>query len=649
MAQNELEWAFKLTDKFADPAKKIASNLKQVDELLVKMTQHEKQLAMTMEKDPFKKQQKALELYRDKLKQSSDVLAKNKERTDALGKGSKSGMSGLVSGLSGMAAAGIAAAAAVGAIGLAAAGSAIGTASLKRNTLAAFTVLTGSKEEAKALYAQITRIADVSPFETKDVSGMFRALLGGGFKKDEVEETLKGVFDVGAIIGGDEGKQAAQSIVQQMLQVKSIGKLAYEDLKQISQAAGGLIPMDKVAAQIAQVRKITSVEAMKMISEGKITAAEGQAALLATINQTADKGAGLGSASQEFGTKSLEGTLSTLKSRFAHLLEDVDITPIIKVITAMSDFFNSAAGKKAQKLFTGMFDELFVAFGKLGEGTLISDVFGAIVSVVGTVVDVFKVLWPIVTTFWDAMVAPFSIAKSVFTAVWGVVEKLFGGFAGGSNVLEALVKGLKMAANILGFIIGAIVLVGVALAGFTSLVMAFPAIVGVAFYTALAYVVDFWKWLVEVTGAVSLFEAGVNIVEGLWQGIKTRFDQLLTDWPILIHMIPWQLQLLLGIHSDSRVMKDLGVHIPGGLESGIREGMPSVSSAIDSMAAPPSGSAGGGSAGGGPMSFGDISFSFGSGPADQNEAREFGRTAAHEFKTTIAKLMSGAALETGAG
>lgn len=650
MAQNELEWAFKLTDKAADPAKRIAANLKQVDDLLVKMTTHEKQLAMQLEKDPFKKQMKSLDLYRDKLKQQNDILEKNKERTDSLAKGRSSGMSALLGGLSGVAAAGAAAAVAVAAIGVAASVSAISTASMKRNTLSAFTVLTGSKDEAKELYAQITRIADVAPFETKDVSGMFRSLLGGGFKKDEIENTLKGVFDVGAILGGDEGKAASQSIVGTMLQIKSIGKMTFEDMKQISQAAGGLIPIDKIAAQIAAVRKVTSAEALKLISEGKVTAAEGQAAILGTIQQTADKGAALGTASLEFGTKSLEGVLSTLQSRFSHLTEDVDIQPIINLITVVSDFFNTAAGQEAKSLFTGIFDDLFAAIGKLGEGSFINDFFGAIVTSVKILRSVFEAIWPIVTAFWDALVLPFKIVMSVFDVLSEVFSFFFGGLGTGGALLEQLIKGLKLVGQIVGFLVG----VFLVLAGVLTAIMAIPYLIGLGFYVALGYIYDFYKFIFEtiwgvIGGTVTKFyNFGIDIVMGLWQGIKDAWTYLIEGYNSLVQGLADIIVNALGIHSDSKVMKELGLHIGGGLESGVEASAGGATSAIDSMVAPPAIAGGGGSLGN-QMSFGDLSFSFGGGPTDQNEAREYGRTAAYEFKQTMAKLMSGAAVETGAG
>ena len=616
---SELEWILRMRDGMSGEAKKAAAAVASINKEMAELQRLQKMAAYHKETDSTKKALLGLQMQKDAIQQQTGALKQSNDTAAGFPGFANAGADAvrLIAG------AAISAAKAVAELGIHLAQSAIEASSLKRNTLSAFSVLTGSKDEAQALYGQISAIADVSPFETKDVGGMFRSLLGGGFDKKQVEETLKGVFDVGAIIGGDQGKEQAKSIIQQMLQVRSIGKLAYEDLKQISQASGGLIPIDKVAAQLAEVRKTTQAEAMKAISAGQITAVEGQAALLAVIQKTADHGGDLGTASKQFGMASLEGQLSTLKSRWAKLFEDVDIGPIIKVIDTINGIFNSDAGKRAKELFTGLFDKLFAYLGKLGEG----DGLAAFINVA---LDAVEGAIPYFLSFWGAIEDGYHMVKNAFLTIAEYFEKAFGGK--NSMLLDAIKNGFMFWAKAIGYAIVGLAVLGAGLLGMFALFEA-----GVAL----------------LMNVVSIFwDLGASIVQGIWGGITAGWGVLISNFTGLLDLLPASVKSVLGIHSPSALMADLFEEVPAGGVVGMERGTPKVKSAIDDMLAMPAaagGAAGAAAGGSGAMHFGDIQFSFNSGPKDHAEAKEFGKTAAHEFRAELSRAFSSMAVEAGAG
>jgi len=619
----EFEWLFKMRDAITGPAKDISRTLNQVNDQMKALKRQQSFVDLSLETDPLKKGLKLLEMQKDKLEEQRSAADKIADSQKAHKAALSEGLSTMASFAAAAAGAAIAVAGITTALGL----SALAAASVKRNTLSAFTVLTGSKDEAKALYQQINDIADVSPFQTKEVGGMFRSLLGGGFNKSEVEQTLAGVFDVGAIIGGDQGKAAAQSIIQQMLQVRAIGKLQMQDMQQIANASGGLIPITKVAEQLAQLRHVTAKEAMAMMSAGTITATEGQAAILAAIQQTADHGAALGSASKEFGTSSLEGQLSTLQSRFTHLFEDVNIQPVIDAIQALNAIFKSDTGLRAKKVFGGVFEEIFGQIGALAKSDGLKTFLDAAITGVEFVIAGFKAWWSIVSAFWDG-------AKPVFSALGSTISAIAGYFGGGGDAMAIFIGGLQTIAKILGFVAAAIVVVLAAGAALLALFVDIPILI--------------------MAGLGALIGLGADLIAGFWQGIKDGWAKLIIDFEGLVQMLPDSVKTILGIHSPAAIMRPFGRALPQGIGLGVDDEMPALMSKLDQMSSPSefAGAGGGGGAAlgaGGPMSFGDISFSFGTGPQDHEQAKEYGKTAARAFRAELASLMTGTAIEAGAG
>ncbi|MFC8267820.1 phage tail tape measure protein [Streptomyces cinereoruber] len=95
-----------------------------------------------------------------------------------------------------------------------------------------------------------------------------------------------------------------------------------------------------------------------------------------------------------------------------------------------------------------------------------------------------------------------------------------------------------------------------------------------------------------------LYDKGMDIVRGLWNGIKSMGGWLrdtLIGWAR--DLIPGPIAKALGIASPSKVMaKEVGRWIPAGVVQGIESGQSAVDSTMANLVKPPAGSAGGGGA-----------------------------------------------------
>ena len=77
-----------------------------------------------------------------------------------------------------------------------------------------------------------------------------------------------------------------------------------------------------------------------------------------------------------------------------------------------------------------------------------------------------------------------------------------------------------------------------------------------------------------VTGiGQSLYDAGVNLVMGLWNGITSAWRNMLAMFQTLVEQLPDAIKQILGIHSPSIVFSGIGENISAGLAHGISRGM----------------------------------------------------------------------------
>jgi hypothetical protein len=253
----------------------------------------------------------------------------------------------------------------------------------QESTISAFKTLLGSLEKAKTLAAELTRFADVTPFEPEPVLSAGRALLAFGFAQERVIPTLTMLGDVasGLKIPLEELVDVyGRNIVQ--------GRLFARDIYQF-QSRG--IP---IISALAKVLKVADSEVLKMVENGMVGTDQLEKAFL---NLTAAGGKFAGGMAEQ--ARTVNGLMSTLRGYVTALFREFGtpvnsaLKPMIESSIALvkglgpmaADFGTKVAG--ALNLVTDLFKSgtlletiqlaLSVGFGK-GVNALVGYLRGAV-------------------------------------------------------------------------------------------------------------------------------------------------------------------------------------------------------------------------------------------------------------------------------
>lgn len=221
---------------------------------------------------------------------------------------------------------------------------------------------------------------------------------------------------------------------------------------------------------------------------------------------------------------------------------------------------------------------------------IISALMPVVVTVFGVVADVIKsamqivqgiiqVVTGIISGDWSKV---WSGIQNIFSGIWDLIVSVVGGAL--KIVGSVISSGLSLAANFIGSILGNIgKFFADTWSNITRGISDFVGGIG-SFFAGIPG---------TIMGALSgagqwLFDAGKNIVEGLFNGIKSLastignfFLGLLPGW------IVEPFKIALGIHSPSRVFRGLGVNIGEGLILGIDDMQGDIGNAVTGMVTVP--------------------------------------------------------------
>jgi len=193
----------------------------------------------------------------------------------------------------------------------------------------------------------------------------------------------------------------------------------------------------------------------------------------------------------------------------------------------------------------------------------------------------------------NAIAGAINLGVAAFNAIKGAIEGVVGWFRKHETATKSLVLALSPLIIAVGLALAPFVLLG---KGIQQVIKHFDDImdavgaaadfIGGALGDLAGAVVDYFVDIVrpflefpgEVNDALSgvpgdMLQIGIDIVQGLWDGISDRWGSFI-DWLWdKADDIPGVLKKFLGIHSPSEVMAEIGESIPEGLELGIdREG-----------------------------------------------------------------------------
>lgn len=539
---------------------------------------------------------------------------------------------------------GAVAGAAVVGLGVAGGKFALESASFKRNMTNSFELLLGSKEAAAKTYKEIDKFADETPFEARDVFTTFKRLVGSGLDVASAKQTMAGIFDIASLVDPSRQQNAIDSITLGLGKIQAQGKLTAESMNIITEASEGFINTGKLYENIGKIKGVSATAARALVEHGGVNADVARKAILATMSEgTGQKGGELGGAMRKFGTESLEGQISTLKSRIGNIFEDVNIQPVINLFKRFNDVLDTTtpAGKKLRDVMNGLFGETFA---KIGE-VFTPERIVMFVSVLGDMVSMgFELSKAFGGGAWDAFTAAMKPAMEVFGngkqhgVDWITVMTNIGIVTG--YTAAALVYGIGAMAAIIGWCAEnwKILAVAVGLAVLPLVAVALPF---VALGAATLWVIDAIGML--IAKIVGLMDLGVGfgsaLVKGIEDGIAAAWGSLKGTWNGLVDTLPETVASKLRIGSPSRVTYEQGQDIVSGLVGGIESlgNLPAL--AMNDIAGGIGVSAGGsGSAGGHTINVtGPITIIVGAGAGGDGEA--IGSAAAHAFKAQLADLL----------
>jgi tape measure domain-containing protein len=250
------------------------------------------------------------------------------------------------------------------------------------------------------------------------------------------------------------------------------------------------------------------------------------------------------------------------------------IQPIINVIASSLMPVFQILGAFLGGFVSGVMGALTTAFNVLAG---VARVLTPVIQFVGSVIQALAPIFVTVAGFIGQLMGQFAgfngvlgvvgkVVSSVFSGIIGFGSRLFGSLSG---VFNNIANGFRIMGSGLGSVGRGISNTFSSIIGFAGRMVSgiIGAVSGVAGRIASHFS--------GVFGAISraignVTDIGANIVNGIAQGIRGAWGAVTSAIGALTDMIPKKIRSLLGIHSPSRVMRDMvGKFIPQGIAVGM--------------------------------------------------------------------------------
>jgi tape measure domain-containing protein len=139
---------------------------------------------------------------------------------------------------------------------------------MTRNKISMETMFGGSSEAATAFLNDLDKFNEKTPFEFPEIADLSKQLLNAGWAAKEVIPDMRALGD--AVAASGRGAYALDHIVLALTQIKRLGRLEYQDLKQLSQ----FIPATQILADELKLKgnQISRISELKISSEKAIDA-----------------------------------------------------------------------------------------------------------------------------------------------------------------------------------------------------------------------------------------------------------------------------------------------------------------------------------------------------------------------------------------
>lgn len=496
----------------------------------------------------------------------------------------------------GVAAAGVAAGGAAVAFGR----SVVDLASFQQSSITSLSATVGRTEAAAAglsgqaaeayrtatamrMFRNAIALANQTPLDTRDAVESMTALANAGFSERAITPLLAAAADLGSAFGS----QAQQGFIFAIGQIRSKGTAAMEEINQLTET--GRVSRESLFAAIAQrmnFRGDTAAinrQVQAAISARRVTADTVIAAAQTAVSQSLNGGGALGGFARAQ-SQTLVGSLSNLSNAWDNLVLSIGTrsdglanTPGLRAFRETVDAVTGALdvstprGARAMQAVLGLTNALFGSmFG--GAGAQGQNVIDRIITAVERATPAIGVLVGGVRSFVEGVGSGFMAA--VGPAI-ELMQQLGTEGAGSGNMLRDVGRAV-------GYVAGAFVLgvgvIGAAVAGFVRFIDDFVS----SPTRALTWLVSFF------TGVP------MQLVDGFLGSLRTQWQVLISTVEGLAAQLPVSVRRVLGIHSPSRVMMQIGAHTVAGMEEGILGGQGDVERAMSMIVSPRAGRDGGG-------------------------------------------------------
>lgn len=484
---------------------------------------------------------------------------------------------------------------AIGEVGLDVGKFVVSTAAYKQATTTALqSILHVTKGEAKEVFGEISKIANTTPFESADVANTIKKLIGSGFSKEQAFEAFKSIGDVSAFNNFDTS--ILDRLASSFGRIQSQGKLTGESLQMIVENSQGAISMGGLAKALG-LKDVS--ELMPKVSNGSIKAAEAIAAIQKVVTEgvSGGKAGGLmASLGQE-----IPGLLSTLKDVPFSLIPSVDDSEGLKSFRAFLQRLvgvfddSNPAFVRIKTAIGDLIDTIFGGFEGLG-----GDKLGAMMEVVATTIEKISTTLKgvhfaeILGKAADAAVTLGTALGAFGTGALEGLSKTLGPIMDGMKSAGANAESWAMMGKAIGFTVGALVRIGVALGDSFTWFYKLAAVIGDVIgkfleLTGLGVMLsNFWTEFAD--GMSFLYDSAVdaagNFIKGLVDGITNGAVAVWDSVKALGSGIVDTVTGVLKINSPSVVGKDIGGYFGQGIALGAEGSVDDVQGAMAKLVDP---------------------------------------------------------------
>lgn len=250
------------------------------------------------------------------------------------------------------------------------------------------------------------------------------------------------------------------------------------------------------------------------------------------------------------------------------------IQPIVNVIASSLMPVFQVLGAFLGGFVSGVMGALTTAFNVLAT---VAKILTPVIQFVGSVIQALAPIFVTVAGFIGQLMGQFTGFNGVLGVVGGVVSRVFSGIIGFgsrlfgslSSVFGNIAGGFRAMGSALGGVGHGISSTFNSIIGFASRMVSgiIKAVSGVAGKIA-GHFSGVFNAISKAIGNVA--DIGKNIVDGIASGIRGSWKSVTSAIGALTDMIPKKIRSLLGIHSPSRVMRDMvGKFIPQGIAVGM--------------------------------------------------------------------------------